>query len=66
MLKVDLHKELGINSQCPNPRTLPDGTTLNILHNVGAMGPKYDIVTFPARPQEGKSKYNYIAVPEKK
>lgn len=53
--KVDLHKELGINSQCPNPKSLPDGTTLNIHHGVGATGPKYDIVSFPATPLEGKS-----------
>nr|XP_053644350.1 carotenoid isomerooxygenase-like [Cherax quadricarinatus] len=61
--KVDLHKELGINSQCPNPRTLADGTTLNILHGVGATGPKYDIMTFPATPLEGKS--SVFAKPKK-
>ncbi|KAK7070188.1 Beta,beta-carotene 9',10'-oxygenase, partial [Halocaridina rubra] len=53
--KVDLHKELGINSHCPNPKTLPDGTTINILHGVGATGPKYDIVAIPPTPLEGKS-----------
>nr|XP_045609656.1 carotenoid isomerooxygenase-like [Procambarus clarkii] len=53
--KVDLHKELGINSHCPNPRRLADGTTFNILHGVGATGPKYDIVAFPASPGDGKS-----------
>nr|XP_027223258.1 carotenoid isomerooxygenase-like [Penaeus vannamei] len=53
--KVDLHKELGINSHCPNPKPLPDGSTLNILHAVGATGPKYDIVSFPSKPLDGKA-----------
>ncbi|XP_064108966.1 carotenoid isomerooxygenase-like [Macrobrachium nipponense] len=61
--KVDLHKELGINSQCPNPRPLPDGTTVNILHGMGATGPKYDIVGFPPTPLEGKS--SVFAKPKK-
>lgn len=45
-----------MNSHCPNPHTLPDGTTYNVLHMVGPTGPKYDIVAFPPTPQEGKSK----------
>ncbi|ROT69029.1 hypothetical protein C7M84_012812 [Penaeus vannamei] len=53
--KVDLHKELGINSQCPNPKLLSDGTVINVLHGVGATGPKYDIVAFPKKPMEGKA-----------
>ncbi|KAG7157614.1 carotenoid isomerooxygenase-like [Homarus americanus] len=61
--KVDLHKELGINSHCPNPRTLADGTTLNILHGVGATGPKYDIMAFPPKPLDGKA--HVFAKPKK-
>ncbi|XP_063588330.1 beta,beta-carotene 15,15'-dioxygenase-like isoform X2 [Penaeus indicus] len=53
--KVDLHKELGINSQCPNPKLLSDGTVINVLHGVGATGPKYDIVAFPKKPVEGRA-----------
>ncbi|XP_068202819.1 carotenoid isomerooxygenase-like [Palaemon carinicauda] len=53
--KVDLHKDLGINSQCPNPKSLSDGTTINILHGMGATGPRYDIMSFPLTPLEGKS-----------
>lgn len=52
--KIDLHKELGINSHCPNPHTLADGTTINILHGVGATGPKYEVVSFPPKPPQGK------------
>ncbi|XP_071512555.1 carotenoid isomerooxygenase-like [Panulirus ornatus] len=61
--KVDLHKELGINSHCPHPLTMPDGTTLNILHGVGATGPKYDIVSFPPKPADGKG--HVFAKPKK-
>ncbi|XP_042886627.1 carotenoid isomerooxygenase-like [Penaeus japonicus] len=53
--KVDLHKELGINSQCPNPKMLSDGTSINVLHAVGATGPKYDIVAIPKKPVVGKA-----------
>ena len=55
---MDLHKELNMNSHCPNPHVLPDGTTYNVLHMVGPTGPKYDIVVFPPKPIEGKSKYD--------
>ncbi|KAK4313520.1 hypothetical protein Pmani_015136 [Petrolisthes manimaculis] len=61
--KIDLHKDLGINSHCPNPHTLKDGTTINVLHGVGATGPKYDVVSFPPRPLAGKD--NVFAKPQK-
>ncbi|XP_050736587.1 carotenoid isomerooxygenase-like [Eriocheir sinensis] len=61
--KVDLHKELNMNSHCPNPHTLSDGTTYNVLHMVGPTGPKYDIAAFPPTPQEGKS--SVFAKPKK-
>ncbi|CAL4146233.1 unnamed protein product, partial [Meganyctiphanes norvegica] len=61
--KVDLHKELNINSQCPHPHLMPDGSSYTILHAVGATGPKYDIVKIPPKPLDGKS--NVFAKPEK-
>jgi len=61
--KIDLHKELNINSQCPHPHIMPDGSTYTILHGVGATGPKYDIVKIPAKPLDGKS--NVFQKPEK-
>ncbi|KAL7643624.1 UNVERIFIED_CONTAM: hypothetical protein RMT77_005607 [Armadillidium vulgare] len=47
--KVDLHKEIGVNSQCPHPIQLNDGSSINVFHNVGATGPKYEIYKFPAQ-----------------
>lgn len=61
--KVDLHKLLSINSQCPHPVTLEDGSTINVLSGVGPMGPKYDVVKFPATADAGKE--NVFAKPTK-
>jgi len=61
--KCDLHKELNINSQCPHPYLLPDGSSYTVLQAVGATGPKYDIVKIPPKPLDGKN--HVFAKPEK-
>ncbi|KAF2364947.1 Carotenoid oxygenase [Trinorchestia longiramus] len=46
--KVDLHKLLGLNSQCPHPHALLDGSAVNVHNTVGSKGPRYEVVKFPA------------------
>ncbi|KAA0203831.1 hypothetical protein HAZT_HAZT004551 [Hyalella azteca] len=45
--KVNLHKLLNLNSQCPHPVTLADGATVNVHSAVGPLGPRYEVVKFP-------------------
>lgn len=44
---------MNINSQCPHPFEVEDGSSINVMHVMGATGPKYEIYTFPPQDSSG-------------
>ena len=43
---------------------MPDGTSINVHHGVGATGPKYDVVQFPKENKKRKYNTEILTTPE--